>query len=290
MRISALLGTLAGLVLTACAGAADPTAPPVDDGGTAASPAGAWVLADSQPTIGVPPDARVTLSVDPDGDAWQVGGTSACNSYGGTVVTDGDRWRAEDYGMTEMACEEPWMAAEQAYLDALLAVDAWERPSADELVLTGPGVELRFAAPAPVPTAGLTGTRWVLDALLFGAGTDATVSSTVADAEEATLNLDADGTVTASTGCRTFSGEWIETGDEVLLTTFGERDDSPNVAVDGTTICPPAVVAQEDHVLSVLGDGFRAEVEGTRLTLTSGDGLGLTYRAMDTDPDPDRRR
>lgn len=278
MRSSWLLTALAGLVLTACAGAAGPIGT-LDDGGRAASPAGSWVLADAQPAIGVPTDARITLTIEPDGTAWQVGGTSACNSYGGTVVTDGDRWRGEGYGMTEMACEEPRMAAEQAYLDALLAVDTWARPSADELVLTGPGVDLRFAALAPAPTADLAATTWLLDALIFGTGPDATVSSTVADAEEATLHLDADGTMTASTGCRTFRGEWIETGDEVLLTTFGQRDDSPNVAADGTTTCPAAVVAQEDHVLSVLGDGFRAEVQGDQLTLVSRDGLGLTYRA-----------
>lgn len=76
------------------------------------------------------------------------------------------------------------------------------------------------------------------------------------------------------------SGEWVETGDEVLLTTFGVRGDSPNVASDGTTTCDEAVIEQ-DQVLSVLGDGFRAEVDGQHLTLTSRDGLGLTYRAAE---------
>ncbi len=185
--------------------------------------------------------------------------------------------------MTEMACQEPRMAAEEAYLDALPAVETWARPSGDELLLTGPGRELRFTALPPVPTADLTGTAWVLDALIAGTGPDATVSSTVADADEATLHLDADGSMTASTGCRTFSGEWIETGDEVLLTTFGEREDSLNLSADGTPTCSAAVVAQEDHVLSVLGDGFRAEVDGDRLTLVSRDGLGLIYLATDTD-------
>jgi heat shock protein HslJ len=288
MRIHRLLTSLtalAALALSACAGAAGPTAAGADDGDGSASPAGSWVLADAQPAIQVPADARITLSVEPDGEAWQVGGTSACNSYGGTVTTDGERWRGGEFGMTEMACDLPRMDAESAYIAALLAVDTWARPSADELVLTGPDVELRFTALAPVPTADLTGTTWLLDGLTGGTGPDATVSSTVADADDATLHLDIDGTMTASTGCRTFSGEWIETGDEVLLTTFGERDDSPNVADDGTTTCSAAVVAQEDHVLSVLGDGFRAEVEGDRLTLVSRDGLGLTYRATDADPD-----
>lgn len=278
MTTRSLLGAIAALLLAAC-GSADPAGPVVEGDGSTADPAGAWVLVAAQPTIDIPDGARVTLEVAADGAAWQVGGTSACNSYGGTVVTDGSSWRGEGYAATEMACEEPRMAAERAYLDALIRVDTWTRPSPDELVLSGPDVELRFEALPPVPTAELTATRWVLDGLLMGTGPDAAVASTVAGAAEATLYLDPDGTLAATTGCRSFSGEWIETGDEILLTTFGVRDDSPNVAADGTTTCDEAVVSQEDQVLSVLGDGFRVEIDGPRLTVISRDGLGLQYRA-----------
>ncbi len=273
---------LAALLLAACGGPADTAAPGVEGDGSAADPAGSWVLVDAEPELGVPSDARITMEVAADdGDTWQVGGTSACNSYGGRVTTDGERWSTEGFGGTEMACEEPRMAAEQAYLGALTTVDAWSRPSTDVLVLAGPDVELRYEALPPVPTADLTATTWVLDGVVSGVGPEATTASPAADAEEATLRLESDGTVAASTGCRTFSGEWIETGDEILLTTFGVRDDSPNVAADGTTTCAPGVVEQEDHVLSVLGDGFRAEVDGQQLKLISRDGLGLTYRAAD---------
>ncbi len=277
------LVAVAALLLAACGGPADPGAPVVEGDGTALDPAGSWVLVEAQPVIDVPNDARVTMEVTAeDGDTWQVGGASACNSYGGRVMTEGSSWSAEGFGGTEMACEEPRMAAEQAYLDALSAVETWSRPSTEELVLSGPDVELRYEVLPPVPTAALTGTTWVLDGLVTGVGPEATTASSVAEAEEATLRLDPDGTVAASTGCRTFTGEWIETGDEVLFTTFGVRDDSPNVAGDGTTTCSPAVVDQEDHVLSVLGDGFRAEVDEQQLRLISRDGLGLTYRAADT--------
>ena len=44
-------------------------------------------------------------------------------------------------------------------------------------------------------------------------------------------------------------------------------------------VCPPAAVGQGRVVLQVLGDGFRAEVDGDRLTLTSRGGDGLVYRA-----------
>jgi heat shock protein HslJ len=243
------------------------------------------VLTAADPAIDVPVDARVTLEVVADEDAWQVGGTATCNSSSGSVVTHGTGGQGDGYGRTDMACEEPRMTIEQAHLAALTAVDAWSRPSADELVLTGPEVTLRFTALPPVPTADLTGTSWVLDGLSAGSGTeaDAAVSSPAAGADEATLRLEPEGTMAASTGCRTFSGEWVATGDEVLLTTWGVRADSPNVAGDGSTTCDEAVVAQEDHVLSVLGDGFRAEIDGRQLTLITRDGLRLSCRSVPGD-------
>jgi len=272
-----LLAAVLALGLAGCGQATEPAGD--GEGAAEQTPAGSWVLVAAEPAIDVPADARVTLEVVAEGDAWQVGGTSACNSYGGRVVTDGADWEAEGYAQTKMGCDEPRMAAERAYLDSLGAVETWARPAHDELVLTGPGIELRFAALAPVPTAELTGTTWVLDALVSGSGPDGAVSSTVGGAAEATLRLDPDGTLAVSTGCRTFDGEWVETADEVLFTAFGQRTDSPNVAADGTATCDDAVGAQEDHVLAVLADGFRAEVDGAQLTLTSRAGVGLLYRA-----------
>jgi|GEM_PF-364967 len=271
------------LLLAACGGAADP-AGPVVDGDPGASPEGSWVLVSATPTIAVPDTARVTLEVSPEGDAWRVGGVAACNSYGGTVRTDGTTWAVADgFAVTEMGCDGGLMDVERAYLDALLAVDAWQRTAGDELVLSGPDVELRFELLEALDPAALVGTTWLLDGLVSGTGPDGAVSSTTPSADEATLRLAEDGTVEASTGCRTFTGTWVEPGDEVLLDTFGQRDDSPNVGDDGTPTCDEAVLAQEDHVLSVLGDGFRAEVDGRRLHLTSRDGLGLTWVTADPD-------
>lgn len=281
MPSAPLLSTaVAALLLVSCGGGG-PAAPLVEGGGATPDPSGSWVLVGSDPVIDVPPGARVTMTVVAEDGGWEVGGTAACNAYGGTVVTDGGTWRGEGFGGTAMGCDEPRMAAERAYLAALPSVTSWTRPSADELVLTGPDVELRYASLPPVPTAELTATTWTLEGLVTGTGADASVSSPASGADEATLRLEPDGTMSASTGCRTFAGEWIEIGDEILLTTFGQRDDSPNVAADGTTTCGEAVVRQEDHVLSVLGDGFRAEVDGGQLTLISRDGLALTYRAAE---------
>lgn len=276
------LAAIAASLLASCGGGAGPADPVVEGNGARTDPSGSWVLVDSEPTIDVPPDTRVTLTIAADGDAWEVSGTAVCNSYSGTVVTDGNTWRGDSFAVTEMGCDEPRQAAQEAYLAALPEVDTWTRPSTDELVLTGPDVELRYEALPPVPTAELTATTWVLDGLVDGDGPDASVSSTAPGADEATLRLEPDGTISAPTGCRAFSGEWTKSGDEILISRFDVRDDSPNVAADGTRTCDEPVAQQEDHVLSVLRDGFRAEITGEQLRVVSGDGLGLTYRARES--------
>ena len=133
----------------------------------------------------------------------------------------------------------------------------------ENLTLSGEGVELVFAALPPVPTADLTGTVWVLESLVD----EDSVSSVGGD--RATLELFSDNSMLGSTGCRDLHGRYEMTGAEVTM---------PELAAEGE--CPPDLQAQDSHVISVLGDGFRASVEGQVLNLTSSGGLGLVYRAQ----------
>lgn len=201
---------------------------------------------------------RVTLVIE----GSTVGGVAACNHYGGELVTDGDAVRIDAFGMTEMACAEPAMALEAAYIDALLRVEAITR-SGDELVARAEGVELAFALRPPPPTADLVETRWILESLVSGE----VVASPMG--EPANLELRADGTFSGSTGCRSFSGEWIENGDEI---------DTPRWGMDGR-VCPAELEAQDRHVVDVIGDGFAVLIDGDRLVISDQSGLGLAYRA-----------
>jgi heat shock protein HslJ len=81
----------------------------------------------------------VTLTADP----LSLGGTSACNQYGAGYTIAGTAIVIEDAVSTMMACEDPLMETERAYLDALGRVDTVEMDGVD-LVLSGDGVELRF--------------------------------------------------------------------------------------------------------------------------------------------------
>lgn len=115
----------------------------------------------------------------------------------------------------------------------------------------------------PEPEGTSTGTRWVLETVVDGP----TASSTTG--EPATLELSGGGTLTGSTGCRALTGSFETEGDVVRLTELRA----------GPEECPADVEAQDRHVLSVLGDGFRVSVDGARLTLTGSGGRGLVYRA-----------
>lgn len=259
-------------LLAACGGVAaspnpsDPTSsqPPasVNPGSSpaAAGPEGPWQLAagtvDGAPLV-LGADSRVTFIVD----GSSVGGQSACNQYFGEFGLVDGRVSLTNLGGTEMACDEPTMTLEAAYLQGLAAVQS-ATVDGDSLVLQGPGVELRFERLQPPPTAEIVETDWVLESVLSG---DA-ASSTVGD--PATLVLDADGTLSGSTGCRTFEGTYTLEGDEVAFTDWGLEGE-----------CEGPAAEQDSTVVTVLGDGFRAAVDAQQLTLTDEGGLGLVYRA-----------
>lgn len=135
-----VIAALAALLVLAACGASSPASPsgaavPID-------PSGEWLLVEG--TVGGQPlalrdDAPITFSVD----GSHVSGRSACNQYFGEFAVVDGTVRLSGLGGTEMACEAPIMALESAYLGALAAVVS-ARMDGETLVLTGPGVELRF--------------------------------------------------------------------------------------------------------------------------------------------------
>jgi heat shock protein HslJ len=200
----------------------------------------------------------ITLTVDGE----SVGGTAACNGYGGSYTVDDDGIAFSEFGATAMACiPEETMASEGAYLEALTRATS-VTSTADTLTLTGEGVELVFSELAPVLTADLTNTVWVLESLIEGN------SASSVGGERATLELFTDGSMLGSTGCRSLHGRYVVRGAEVVIN---------ELAAEGE--CTDELRAQDSLVVGVLGDGFRARVEGGILTLTKAGNLGLTYRA-----------
>lgn len=223
---------------------------------------GAWQMTsgeiDGRP-IEPPETHPITITFDED----QVSGTASCNGYGGTFQINGSSISISDLAMTEMACSpEEAMEAEAMFSDAITRVDTVALDGS--LTLSTDGVEMVFEKLEPVPEAELTDTRWILDGLIQGD----TVASPVAGSE-AHIELSPDGSVTGDTGCRPFSGQYIIEGAEVLM---------PELAADGHE-CEPEFADQDNLFFSVVGDGFRVEIEENRLTMSSRGAEGLTFVA-----------
>lgn len=199
---------------------------------------------------------RITMNVGADG---RIGGTAACNGYGGTYVADGEDLIISDVSMTMMACEPPVQDAESAFVAAIGQPLTYQR-AGDRLTLTGGQAEMVFTAVEPVPTAELIGTEWTLDTLIQGES----ASSVLGD--PATLLLTEDGRVVGSTGCRELAGEYIINADTVRFTSFQAFGE-----------CTDELRSQDNLVVTVLGDGFTVAVEANRLTIEASGGEGLSY-------------
>lgn len=264
IRIVASLA-IALLVVVACGPASGPSpsgpvAPSVPAGPLDAT--GVWRLeAGTNGGVAVPllPAYPVTLIVE----GSRIGGTSACNGYGAELVVENGRTMVGQMDSTQMACEPDVMASEIAYTAALARVDA-AAMDGDDLVLSGPGVALRFVPVAPPATADIVDRAWSLEAMTEPE------TATAVGGEPATLEIRKDGTFVGSTGCRSFTGTWMEVGNEIVAT---------QMAMDGRE-CPADLAVQDSHVTTVLGDGFTIalSVDGQVLSLVSSGGLGLQYR------------
>lgn len=202
---------------------------------------------------------RVTMNVEPDGT---VGGTSACNSYGGSYVADGEDLIVGELSSTAIGCNPEVMESERAFMSFLDRPLEYER-AGDELVLRSDGDELRFVAVTPVPTEELIGTEWLLASLVEGE------TASTPEGRPATLLLTRDGLVRGSTGCRALEGEYVVDADQVLFTTFSALGE-----------CPPTLTDQDGFIVTVLGDGFTLDIEGDRLTVTSSGNESLVYTAI----------
>ena len=248
---------LLALLLAACAGdVADPSGSPATD------IEGSWQLTAGRvdnEAVPIVESHPITLTIE----GSRFGGRAACNEYGARIIATGDGIRLEELAWTAMACvPDEVMASESAYVAALEAVRGIMRDG-DALVLRGPALELRYERLPDPPTAELTDVAWNLETIFVG---DIAAEPM---GEPATLMLRSDGVIEGSTGCRTFTGQWIERGEQIHATTLAMDDRA----------CPRQLTEQDSHVVQVIGDGFVPTIEGDLLTLSDPGGVGLVYRA-----------
>ncbi len=142
---------LTALVLVACTPEASPTVSPTRSpvGGRGSILWGtSWKLV-SIGGVHLPAGVGVSLDLTPD----EASGRSGCNHYAGSYTVDGRAITFGPMSVTRMACPEPLMSVERAYLAALASATTWaipvDAPVAIELAISGPdpAKKLVFASP-----------------------------------------------------------------------------------------------------------------------------------------------
>ena len=83
--------------------------------------------------------------------ATDVNGNSGCNQFFGTYTYAEGSIDIKTGGMTMMACEEPVMGLESAFIAALDGAETASIDDAGQLLLSGTAGDILFAAPGVVP-------------------------------------------------------------------------------------------------------------------------------------------
>lgn len=161
---------------------------------------GTAVIAGSEPTIAFSTDGRIS-------------GTTGCNRFFGSYEQAGDALTFSGTGMTKMACmAEGVMAQETKFASILNGAASFTMDGLGNLVLTGADGVGFVARPVtdnvPGDPAVLQGAAWIVEDINRGG---------VIDNSRLTLTFGADGRVSGSGGCNSFSGTYSADGSSVTL-------------------------------------------------------------------------
>jgi heat shock protein HslJ len=185
----------------------------------------------------------------------QVTGSAGCNTYGAPYTVDGDDITIGPGRLTLMACEEPIMAQEQAFMQALSGATSF-RVEGDALAIAyDDGMELAFAA----QPSGLAGSAWTVAG--YNNGREAVVG--VLAGTELTAEF-TDDTMAGSAGCNTYRARYSVDGDAMTL--------GPAATTRMMCATPEGVMEQESQFLAALSTVATWRRDGSRLELRTADG------------------
>ena len=189
LRSSIALSVVAIVALGACSlGTDNASGGLVNTSWTVTTIDGVDTVADSAPTMDFAPEG--------------LSGTTGCNSYNATFVTDGDDITITPGAMTQMACAGPAGEQEPVFIQALSSATSWRQRDDGALELQGGSTIV--AVPADPSASGAAslespiGPEWLLVALDGNEDLGGVVP---------TLRFAEDGSVEGFAGCNRFSGE-----------------------------------------------------------------------------------
>lgn len=194
----------------------------------------------------------VTIAFDGEG----VAGSAGCNRYSGSYTLDGDTITFGPFVTTRMACPQPIMQQESAFLTALEGAANVTIANGQLTIVTANGVTLVFET-AP----SLTGGEWTLVSL----GSEAVLGGA-----PLTINFAADGSAFGSSGCNSYRAPYTVDGDSI---TFGS-------GMMTLMACDDAFMAQERTFLTALEAATAYRIADGQLVIVYGDGQELIFDAV----------
>ena len=203
------------------------------------------------------PDAPVTIDFK-DG---MIAGKSGCNNYTGTYQTSGSKLTITTGASTMMACPDPIMRLEQAYLSDLGKSAAY-RIAGGKLQITDNKGKTLLAYTVLQPAA-LAGTHW--DVLYYNNGKDA--MTTPLNGSEISMLFGKDGQVSGTTGCNSYTAQYQVSGDNLTI----------GLAAATRMYCgsPEGVMDQEADFIAALGNVAKYAIQGDDLTLRNAEGTKM---------------
>lgn len=240
LAITALAAALLAFALASCGGG---------EGTTGADPAGlegsAWVLSGGIDVAGwetAPPTVEF--------ERGQVGGSTGCNSFGGSYETAGSSLKLGEISSTLKGCPPPTGNVERAFMEQLEVASEW-RIEDGELVLAGDGSELRFRAASPAGS-------WRATSILQGDAVTSLLAGT-----EITAKISA-GSIDGTSGCNNYRGSARTEGSSISI---GQ--------LSGTEMAcstPAGLMKQERAYLEALPRAAKFTVEAGGLVLLTAQG------------------
>lgn len=199
------------------------------------------------------PGTTITAEFRDDG---KIGGTSGCNAYNASYELSGSSITIGPAMGTLMACPEPIMDQETAYLGYLQDAARFAIKGETLTLTTGSGEDLVFEA----QNQELAGTSWTV--VSYNNGKEAVVS--VILGTEITAAFGDDARVTGSAGCNSYFAGYEMDGTSISIGPAGATE----------MFCgePEGVMDQESQYLAALQSAATYSIQGSILEFRTASG------------------
>jgi heat shock protein HslJ len=205
----------------------------------------------------------ITANFQEDGSLVGSGG---CNRYNAAYKVSGDKIAIGPAASTMMACPQPVMAQEAAYLKALEQAATFKADAAQLTLFDAGGKPLATFAPQ---NSGLAGTMW--EVLNYNNGKQAVVGMIAGT--HLTAGFGADGKLSGSGGCNDYGADYKTEGKNITI--------GPIMTTRKMCAQPAGVMDQEAQYLAALESAATYSIDGDRLEMrTAADAMAALFQRV----------